>query len=68
MVGARWTFDAVYTPIDSEFLWAAAAEGLEVITGYELFIGQGVDAWRIFTGIAVGSRWIRAALEQPDSP
>jgi shikimate dehydrogenase len=48
------------------FLRDPASEGLTVITGYELFIGQGVDAWKIFTGIAVDSRWLRAALEQAD--
>jgi shikimate dehydrogenase len=68
MAGARWAFDAVYTPVDTMFLWDAAAEGLKVITGYKLFIGQEVDAWKIFTGIAVDSRWIRAALKQPDNP
>jgi shikimate dehydrogenase len=66
MTGAHWAFDAVYTPIDTVFLRDAAAEGLKVITGYELFIGQGVDAWKIFTGTAIDSRRLRAALEQPD--
>jgi shikimate dehydrogenase len=66
MAGARWAFDAVYTPIDTVFLRDAAAEGLKVITGYELFIGQGVDAWKIFTGTAIDSRRLRAALEPPD--
>jgi shikimate dehydrogenase len=66
MTGARWAFDAVYTPVDTVFLQDAAAEGLTIITGYELFIGQGVDAWKIFTGLAVDSRRLRTALEQPD--
>jgi shikimate dehydrogenase len=68
MAGARWAFDAVYTPIDTAFLRDAAAEGLKVITGYELFIGQGVDAWEIFTGTAIDSRRLRAALERRDHP
>jgi shikimate dehydrogenase len=46
----------------------AAAEGLRVITGYELFIGQGVDAWKIFTGISVDSYRLRNALKQRDRP
>jgi shikimate dehydrogenase len=68
MAGARWAFDAVYTPVDTVFLRDAAAEGLKVITGYELFIGQGVDAWKIFTGISVDSYRLREALKQPDCP
>jgi len=66
MAGARWAFDAVYTPVDTVFLRDAEAEGLTVITGYELFIGQGIDAWKIFTGTSVDSRQLRNALEQPD--
>lgn len=51
MAGAKWAFDAVYTPVNTRFLQDARAEGLQVITGYELFIGQGVDAWSIFSGL-----------------
>lgn len=50
MQGAGWVFDAVYTPADTQFLQNARRAGLTVISGYELFIGQGVDAWEIFTG------------------
>lgn len=68
MAGARWAFDAVYTPVDTTFLGDAAAQGLTVITGYELFIGQGVDAWKIFTGLTVDGRSLRQALERPENP
>lgn len=50
VAGATSAFDAVYSPIKTEFLTRAAAEGLTVITGYELFIRQGIDAWIIFSG------------------
>ncbi|MFV0492409.1 MAG: shikimate dehydrogenase family protein [Pseudorhodobacter sp.] len=63
MAGAEWVFDAVYTPIDTPFLQDAAAEGLAVITGYELFLGQGVDAWAIFTGLPLDEVRLRADLE-----
>jgi len=53
MQGAEWVFDAVYTPADTEFLQNARLAGLTVISGYQLFIGQGVDAWEIFTGTKV---------------
>lgn len=47
--GRRWAFDAVYTPIETEFLTDARNAGLDVITGYELFFHQGVEAFKIFT-------------------
>lgn len=62
LAGAAWCFDAVYTPVDTRFLQDAAAEGLAVISGYELFIGQGVDAWAIFTGLPLDEAALRTAL------
>ncbi|MDN3718934.1 tripartite tricarboxylate transporter permease [Roseibium salinum] len=37
MRGAEWAFDAVYTPTDTQFLKDAAAAGLSIISGWELF-------------------------------
>lgn len=62
MQGAAWAFDAVYTPVDTPFLQDAAAEGLQIISGYELFVGQGVDAWAIFTGLPLDEDRLRADL------
>ena len=62
--GAAWVFDAVYTPVDTQFLQDAAAEGLQVISGYELFFGQGVDAWRIFTGLPLDEARMRRELAE----
>jgi shikimate dehydrogenase len=62
MCGAAWVFDAVYTPVDTRFLQDAAAEGLQVISGYELFFGQGVDAWNIFTGLPLDEARMRREL------
>ena len=51
LLGAqRWAFDAVYTPVETLFKRQAEAAGLKVMSGYELFFHQGVDAFRIFTG------------------
>lgn len=68
MRGAAWAFDAVYTPVETQFLKDAAAEGLQTISGYELFIGQGVDAWRLFTGLPVDEERLRADLDGGTSP
>lgn len=67
MIGATWAFDAVYTPVNTQFLQDAAANGLTVISGYELFFGQGLDAWAIFSGRPVNAASLRQAL-QGDSP
>ncbi len=66
MAGAAWAFDAVYTPVDTQFLQDAARARLDVISGYELFFGQGVDAWAIFTGLPLDHSALRAALLQPE--
>jgi len=48
--GRRWAFDAVYTPVETQFKQEAEAADLAVISGYELFFHQGVHAFEIFTG------------------
>jgi len=60
--GQRWAFDAVYTPVHTPFLNQARANGLEVLTGYELYFYQGVDAFEIFTGTAVDPEVLRERL------
>nr|WP_229666022.1 shikimate dehydrogenase [Wenxinia marina] len=66
MPGAAWAFDAVYTPAETEFLLAARRAGLDVIPGYELFVWQGVDAWRLFTGLPLDVDRLRADLAAGD--
>ncbi|WP_370269192.1 shikimate dehydrogenase [Nioella sp.] len=61
MQGADWAFDAVYTPVDTQFLKDATARGLDIISGYELFFWQGVHAWEHFSG---GKPLDRIALRQ----
>ena len=46
-----WAFDAVYTPLDTEFMCAASAAGLELVSGFDLFFYQGLDAFEMFTGV-----------------
>ncbi|TKT74751.1 shikimate dehydrogenase [Aquamicrobium sp. LC103] len=67
MRSGSWAFDAVYTPVETQFLDEARAAGLEVMSGYELFFHQGVDAFRIFTGYEVDAKVLRAALLAPDA-
>jgi shikimate dehydrogenase len=61
--GQHWAFDAVYTPIKTEFVSVARRAGLSVMTGYELYFYQGVNAFRIFTGRVVDEEALREALQ-----
>jgi len=49
----QWAFDAVYTPMKTEFLSKCHEAGLQSISGYDLWIYQGLDAFTIFTGIEI---------------
>ncbi len=63
----RWAFEAVYTPVDTPFKLAAEAAGLKVLSGYELFFHQGVDAFRIFTGRTPDVDALRRLLVETES-
>lgn len=62
MPGAAWAFDAVYTPADTRFLTDAASAGAAVISGWELFFWQGVQAWNHFAALPLDERRLRADL------
>lgn len=62
LAGTEWVFDAVYTPVDTRFLQDAGAAGSQIISGYELFFAQGVDAWSVFTGLPLDSARMRREL------
>jgi shikimate dehydrogenase len=67
MVGKKWAFDAVYTPVETEFLKKARTAGLAVMSGYELYFHQGVDAFRLFTGREVDQTALRDVLAEPET-
>ena len=46
----------------TQFLKDAAAEGLRVMSGYELFFYQGLNAYSIFHGRRIDEAALRAAL------
>ncbi len=62
MAGADWAFDAVYTPKDTQFLGDAAKQGLDIVSGWELFFYQGLHAWTHFSGQPTDAHWLRRAL------
>ncbi|MBY8273774.1 quinate dehydrogenase [Vibrio fluvialis] len=58
----RWVFDAVYTPVRTEFIALAQQQGMSVISGFELFIHQGVDAYECFADCPVDSDTLRGEI------
>lgn len=62
MRDAKWVFDAIYTPIETQFILDAHAERLQIISGYELFFYQGVNAWDFFSGLPLDHSRLRKSL------
>lgn len=65
--GRRWAFDAVYTPVETQFLDDARAAGVPVMSGYELFFFQGVNAFGIFAGRDVDQAALRQLLRENET-
>ncbi|MFZ0778835.1 MAG: shikimate dehydrogenase [Xanthobacteraceae bacterium] len=49
---AHWAADVIYTPVETEFLKAAAGKGARVLGGAGMCVYQAVEAFRLLTGIA----------------
>ena len=47
---SHWAADVIYTPVDTEFIKAAAARGARVMSGDGMCVHQAVEAFRLFTG------------------
>ncbi|CUH25732.1 Quinate/shikimate dehydrogenase [Jannaschia seosinensis] len=45
-----WAFDAVYTPVETPFLRAARAAGLNCLTGFDLFRFMALASFAAYTG------------------
>jgi shikimate dehydrogenase len=62
LTGRKWICDAVYTPIETAFLKDGEAAGVEILSGYELFLYQGIHAVQLFTGRQVDPAALRRML------
>lgn len=60
--GMKWASDAVYTPLETEFIAAARRARVAVMTGQELAIGQAVDAFALFLGRPAPVETMRAVF------
>ncbi len=48
----HWAADVIYTPVETEFLKAAAGKGARVLNGGGMCVHQAAEAFRLFTGVA----------------
>ena len=55
---AKWSFDAVYTPVRTEFIKSCEKNNIDFISGFKLFLFQGVEGFRRFSGIEIDSKLI----------
>lgn len=51
ITAAHWCADVIYTPLETEFIKAAAAKGARVMSGDGMCVHQAVEALRRFAGI-----------------
>ena len=51
----RWAFDAIYTPENTEFMQQCRTHDIETLSGYKLFLYQGIDAFEHFSGQPVSA-------------
>ena len=48
---SHWAADVIYSPIETEFIKAAAAKGARVLSGGGMCVHQAAEAFRVLTGI-----------------
>jgi len=60
---AHWAADVIYTPVDTEFIKAAAACGARTMSGRGMCVHQAVEAFRLFTGITPDIAHLRRAFD-----
>lgn len=54
----KWSFDAVYTPVETEFLKICKEHNIETISGFKLFLYQGVEGFKRFSGLEIDSKLV----------
>lgn len=60
--GQKWSFDAVYTPVNTQFLQTCKKHNITTISGFKLFLYQGIEAFKRFSGIDVDGEKIEQAF------
>ena len=49
-LNCRLVFDLIYRPVETRLLQLAARQGIETVSGLEMFLAQGTAQWEIWTG------------------
>ena len=62
LAGRKWVGDAIYMPLETAFLKESKAAGVGILSGYEVFLYQGIHAFKLFTGLQVDAMALRQAL------
>jgi shikimate dehydrogenase len=62
MKPTQWASDVIYTPIQTEFLRAAAAKGCRTLNGAGMCTYQAIEAFRMLTGIDLDPRVMHKAF------
>jgi len=62
MPSSLTVFDAVYNPVQTRLLRDASARGCKVISGVDMLVYQGADAFKLWTGEAAPVETMRRAV------
>ena len=60
----RWVMDCVYTPLETRLLREARAAGCEVLSGLEMFVTQGAEQLRLWTGREPPTALMRQVVQE----
>lgn len=63
-LSGQTAYDLVYNPLRTRFLDEAALAGCEIIDGLGMFLGQGVEQFRLWTGLQLPVAPARELLRQ----
>ena len=63
LTASHWCADVIYTPIETEFLKAAADRGARVLHGGGMCVHQAVEAFRLFTGVELDPARLHRAFD-----
>jgi 3-dehydroquinate dehydratase / shikimate dehydrogenase len=63
-LNCRLVFDLIYRPRETKLLKLAARRGIEIISGIEMFLAQGIAQWEIWMGERAPEKAMRAAVLQ----
>lgn len=62
MKAGQWASDVIYTPIQTDFLRAAAAKGCRTLNGAGMCTYQAMEAFRMLTGIDLDAKVMHRAF------